>query len=556
MAGALWPSSRPLSPVGAGSRAGRPVGQQVDVGIDPFGRGLAERQDPERDPRVVGRDRDVDRRPVTDGLTARGGGIGIEDGGQEDRRARGVEVEDLGRVRREPEPVLRSPMPDRHRAAAQDGDVEGVDADLHELLGRTGRGGGEQPIGGRDGRIGLADQALEGPVAALLDARRHPGEGRQRPERPAATGELEGRDVVLLAVVVGGQRRRPEEVDRAVRPDQSAAREGRRRRQRDEEQGGAHRGGEPAPGRWIGRIIVDLLGATDPPGRVRSGPKTPRRPPTGSLTVAVRVAPSPIAGYPAVDEEGHSAAMQHRIPGLAIGLAIVASAVFSTIARAAAAADFPGYDSGYHTYAEMVAEIKATQAAHPDIVAIRSIGKSYQGRDLWMAKVSDNVAIDEDEPEVLFDSLHHAREHLSLEQNLALLRWLTTGYGDGPRITNIVDTREIWIVFMVNPDGAEYDLTGSPYRGWRKNRQPNAGPTAIGTDINRNYGYHWACCGGSSASKSSIDLPRLERVLDARGARDPRLHGQSPDRRTPADQDRHHVPHVRPADPLAVRLHV
>jgi len=55
----------------------------------------------------------------------------------------------------------------------------------------------------------------------------------------------------------------------------------------------------------------------------------------------------------------------------------------------------------------------------------------------------------------------------------------------------------------VNPDGAEYDLTGSPYRGWRKNRQPNPSSTSIGTDLNRNYGYHWACCGGSSSTKSA-----------------------------------------------------
>jgi carboxypeptidase T len=66
-----------------------------------------------------------------------------------------------------------------------------------------------------------------------------------------------------------------------------------------------------------------------------------------------------------------------------------------------------------------------------------------------------------------------------------------------------VNTREIWIVFAVNPDGAEYDLTGTPYRAWRKNRQPNPGSTAIGTDVNRNYGYHWACCGGSSSTRSS-----------------------------------------------------
>ncbi|MEO8438121.1 MAG: M14 family zinc carboxypeptidase [Chloroflexota bacterium] len=215
--------------------------------------------------------------------------------------------------------------------------------------------------------------------------------------------------------------------------------------------------------------------------------------------------------------------MHQPISRLAIGLALVLATAIPFVApRATAAADFPAYDSGYHTYAEMVAEIQATQAAHPDIVALSSIGKSYQGRDLWVAKVSDNVATDEPEPEVMFDSLHHAREHLSLEQNLALLRWLTEGYGSDTRITNIVDTREIWIVFAVNPDGAEYDLTGSPYRAWRKNRQPNAGTTAIGTDINRNYGYRWACCDGSSSTKSSSTYhgPRAFSAPESRAMRD------------------------------------
>ena len=194
--------------------------------------------------------------------------------------------------------------------------------------------------------------------------------------------------------------------------------------------------------------------------------------------------------------------MHHRGPRLAFGLAlllVVSSAATLASAPLTAAADFPAYDSRFHTYAEMVAEIQATRDAHPDIVALSSIGKSYKGRDLWVAKVSDNVATDESEPEVMLDSLHHAREHLSLEQNLAVLRWLTEGYGTDSRITDIVNSREVWIIFAVNPDGAEYDLTGSPYRAWRKNRQPNAGTTAIGTDLNRNYGYRWACCGGSSS---------------------------------------------------------
>lgn len=200
--------------------------------------------------------------------------------------------------------------------------------------------------------------------------------------------------------------------------------------------------------------------------------------------------------------------MHHRARRPALTFAVVliltlVTALSFVAAPQVAAADFPASDSNYHTYAEMVAEIQATQTAHPDIVQLRSIGKSYQGRELWVAKVSDNVATDEPEPEVMFDSLHHAREHLSLEQNLAILRWLTQGYGTDARITSVVDTREVWIVFAVNPDGAEYDLTGSPYRVWRKNRQPNPGSTYIGTDINRNYGYHWNCCAGSSGSRSS-----------------------------------------------------
>jgi hypothetical protein len=73
-----------------------------------------------------------------------------------------------------------------------------------------------------------------------------------------------------------------------------------------------------------------------------------------------------------------------------------------------------------------------------------------------------------------------------------------------------VNGREVFIIFALNPDGGEYDLTGDPngprgpYRAWRKNRQPNAGSTYVGTDLNRNYDYRWACCGGSSGTTSSI----------------------------------------------------
>jgi carboxypeptidase T len=187
------------------------------------------------------------------------------------------------------------------------------------------------------------------------------------------------------------------------------------------------------------------------------------------------------------------------------GAAILASGLASFGASGAAAADpeFPAGQEAFHTYAEMAAEVQAAATAYPSIVERFSIGKSYKGRDLWAVKVSDNVATDEDEPEVLIDGLHHADEHMSLEMTLAILRWLTEGYGTSTRITNIVDSREIWIIFAMNPDGATYDIRDGRYHSWRKNRQPTSGSTSIGTDLNRNYDYRWGCCGGASSTPSS-----------------------------------------------------
>lgn len=165
------------------------------------------------------------------------------------------------------------------------------------------------------------------------------------------------------------------------------------------------------------------------------------------------------------------------------------------------ALDFPPADSNYHNYAEMTAEINQIVAAHPGIASKFSVGTSYQGRDLIGVKISDNVGVDENEPEVLFTHHQHAREHLTVEMALYLLHQLTESTDS--RITNLVNSREIWFLPDLNPDGGEYDIATGSYRSWRKNRQPNAGSSAVGTDMNRNWAYNWGCCGGSSGSTSS-----------------------------------------------------
>ncbi|MEU2683616.1 M14 family metallopeptidase [Streptomyces hygroscopicus] len=170
--------------------------------------------------------------------------------------------------------------------------------------------------------------------------------------------------------------------------------------------------------------------------------------------------------------------------------------------RAARPFDFPPADAKYHTYAEANAEINAAVAKYPSILSKRVIGKSYEGRDIVALKISDNVATDENEPEVLFTAHQHAREHLTVEMALYLVRQFTEGYGSDPRITSAVNGREIWIIPDVNPDGGEYDIATGSYRSWRKNRQPNSG-SSIGTDLNRNWNFKWGCCGGSSGSPGS-----------------------------------------------------
>jgi len=166
--------------------------------------------------------------------------------------------------------------------------------------------------------------------------------------------------------------------------------------------------------------------------------------------------------------------------------------------------DFPSSDSGYHNYAEMISEINTLVASKPAIASKSSIGASYQGRDMPIIKISDNVGTDEAEPEVLFNAHQHAREHLTVEMALYLLHLFIDNYGTDTEITNWVNTREIWIVPDMNPDGGEYDIATGSYRSWRKNRQPNSGSSNVGTDLNRNWSYQWGCCGGSSGSTSSL----------------------------------------------------
>ena len=202
-------------------------------------------------------------------------------------------------------------------------------------------------------------------------------------------------------------------------------------------------------------------------------------------------------------EVGHDYVLVEATPAEAAAIAKAGFTLVKFSTQDQFAQAFPPADSNYHDYAEMVTELQQAALDHPSIFSLFSLGVSYEGRTIWAGKISDNVDTDENEPEVLFTHHEHAREHLTVEMGLYTLRILTDEYGTDPQITSLVDNREIWMVFDMNPDGGEYDIATGSYASWRKNRQPNAGSTAIGTDLNRNWDYKWGCCGGSSTDPAS-----------------------------------------------------
>ena len=160
----------------------------------------------------------------------------------------------------------------------------------------------------------------------------------------------------------------------------------------------------------------------------------------------------------------------------------------------------------YHTVAEAAAEMVSYAASHPSIARLDTIGFSWEGRAILAIQISDNVTIDEGEPEVLVVGNHHARELMSVEIPLYLMRRLLDGYGSDAVLTSLVNERSIWILPILNPDGHVYveeHSGGQPSSWWRKNRHPD--PFGIiGVDLNRNYGYNWGWDNfGSSPTPSS-----------------------------------------------------
>ncbi len=159
----------------------------------------------------------------------------------------------------------------------------------------------------------------------------------------------------------------------------------------------------------------------------------------------------------------------------------------------------------YRSYEEVINVFKKLSADHPEIASYEILGKSYEGREqplLRISALSPGEAESAKTPAILYQGCHHAREYLSVEVPLRFAEYLVAEYATNESVRTLLETREIFVAPIINPDGYFYDYSsGVSGKSWRKNRKPlsNGG---FGVDLNRNYGFEWGG-GGASANEAS-----------------------------------------------------
>ena len=163
--------------------------------------------------------------------------------------------------------------------------------------------------------------------------------------------------------------------------------------------------------------------------------------------------------------------------------------------------DFWITEISYHSYQEIIDLADSLEQNFPAICRKHLFGwvLDNNGDTLQLAalKISDNVATDEPEAEVMFDGGIHGDEVGASENVIRFARDICLAYGNDPTVTNLIDNREIWLYLMVNPYGRIHDT--------RYN--------ASGVDLNRDWAYMWDAWGGSTGPCSQTESKALRKCM-------------------------------------------
>ncbi|MEB3197693.1 MAG: M14 family metallopeptidase [Candidatus Sericytochromatia bacterium] len=146
-----------------------------------------------------------------------------------------------------------------------------------------------------------------------------------------------------------------------------------------------------------------------------------------------------------------------------------------------------GFPAGYGSVTVVQDEVRKLAQAYPQLVEAIEIGKSFEGQPVLAARITAKPK--ENLPAVRLTGGVHARELVPVELMRNLSKTLVEGYGKDATVTRLLDTRHVWVVPVVNPDGRVRVQQGNAM--WRKNTRPTGGMGGGGVDINRNADDHW-----------------------------------------------------------------
>lgn len=131
----------------------------------------------------------------------------------------------------------------------------------------------------------------------------------------------------------------------------------------------------------------------------------------------------------------------------------------------------PSWNDGeYHDYYATEKKLNDFNEKFPELVYLYSIGKSVQDRDIWCIKIT-NENINTRKYSCLIDGCIHGNEWEAGEFCLYLAEYLLINFGKNATVTQILNTTEIYVMPLFNPDGREQNTR------WNYN----------GIDLNRNF---------------------------------------------------------------------
>lgn len=153
---------------------------------------------------------------------------------------------------------------------------------------------------------------------------------------------------------------------------------------------------------------------------------------------------------------------RRRVGAVCAACAFLSSIILSTVAVAAPAprdekptAPSPAWNC-YYDYDEMTALLREMVAAWPRLLTMESIGKSVQGRDIWLVTLNNpDTGAAEDKPAMYIDANVHGNEIQATETVLYSIWYLAKSHGVVPPLTELVDRAAFYFIPTVNPDGRQ-----------------------------------------------------------------------------------------------------